>query len=73
MWTPSGSCIVPLPQHRDQASGLNVQRLLWNPRGTNLLLNDRQSAILAFPSAELMNSQQHVKPMKGRVTSPRLM
>lgn len=71
LWTPNGSCVVSLPQERATASGLNVQRLLWSPRGTNILLTDRNNAILAFPSAELLQGAVEVKPMHSKVTSPR--
>ena len=40
-----------------------------NPRGTNLVLSDKNLALLAFPSAELIGGQQVVS-MSGYVTSP---
>jgi hypothetical protein len=39
----------------DVQSGLHVQKIKWNPRGTNLVFTDKNLAILAFPmSAELI-------------------
>lgn len=70
-WTPSGSCVIPLPQYMDVSSGLHVQRVRWNPRGTNLVFSDKQHAILGFPSAELVGGGfTEVKTMAGYVTSP---
>ena len=53
----------------DVQSGLSVMKIKWNPRGTNLVLSDKNLAILAFPSVELIGGQQIV-PMSGFVTSP---
>lgn len=65
MWTPHGSCIVALPDSKDQTSGVNVYKIQWNPRGTNILLSDKHQGILGFPSADLMNGVTTVKPMAG--------
>lgn len=55
VWTPTGSCVIQLPQYMDVQSGLHVQKIKWNPRGTNLVFSDKNLAILAFPmSAELI-------------------
>jgi hypothetical protein len=54
VWTPTGACVISLPQYMDVQSGLNVMKVKWNPRGTNLVLSDKTLAILAFPSAELV-------------------
>ena len=70
VWTPTGSCVISLPQYMDVQSGLNVIKVKWNPRGSNLVLSDKNLAILAFPSAELANTQE-VVPMTGFVTSPK--
>jgi hypothetical protein len=53
------------------SSGLHVQSVKWNPRGTNLVFSDKTHAILGFPSAELVGGGfTQVKPMSGLVTSP---
>jgi hypothetical protein len=54
----------------DVQSGLNVLKVKWSPRGNNLVLSDKNLAILAFPSAELASAQE-VVPMTGFVTSPK--
>ena len=54
VWTSTGSCIISLPQYMDVQSGLNVMKVKWNPRGSNLVLSDKNLAILAFPSVELV-------------------
>jgi len=38
----------------DVSSGLHVQKVRWNPRGSNLILSDKQHANIGFPSAELV-------------------
>ena len=57
VWTPKGACVVDLPRNEMSMQApvdLHVQRILWNPRGANLVFTDKQVAILAFPQAELI-------------------
>ena len=52
MWSPRGASVIDLPRNEFAAQGptkVNVQRVIWNPRGTNLVLTDRNVAILGFP------------------------
>lgn len=63
--------MIALPQYMDVQSGLNVVKIKWNPRGNNLVLSDKNLAILAFPSVELLSNKSEIVPMSGFVTSPR--
>ena len=56
MWSPKGACVVDLPRNEMAISGpsqINVNRILWNPKGDNMVLTDKNVAILGFPSAEM--------------------
>ena len=61
-WTPKGACVIDLP--RNEAAThlqvcLSVNKVMWNPRGTNLFLSDKSSAILAFPSSDMLTAAPH--------------
>lgn len=58
-WTPRGACVIDLPRNELSAipGSLSVHRLIWNPRATNILLTDKQTAVLAFPQLDYM--QKH--------------
>ena len=56
MWSPKGACVIDLPRNEFATHGpcaVNVNRIMWNPRGTNLVFMDRTNAILGFPMAEI--------------------
>ena len=56
MWSPKGACVIDLPRNEFVSQGptaVSVHRIMWNPRGTNLVFTDARSvAILGFPQAE---------------------
>ena len=56
MWSPKGACVIDLPRNEFAANGpnaVNVHRILWNPKGTNMVFTDRNVAILGFPLQEI--------------------
>ena len=51
IWSPKGASVVDLPRNEFAAQGPSqvcVQRIAWNPDGTNLVLSGGPVAILGF-------------------------
>lgn len=59
IWSPSGSSVCEIP-NGDLSSQLSVVKVKWNPRGTTLILLDKNAAIVAEPSLEFMNNASTV-------------
>ena len=52
VWTPKGACVVDLPKNDisvQTPKDLNVSKIHWNPKGSNLVFSDGGMAVLAFP------------------------